>query len=593
MATTDRTRMNTIDLVRQAFLQPLTQCVDRPQDYTPLVRATQDAKFGDYQANFAMPLAKTLKEKPRDVAERIVKSLPSGSDFESVDVAGPGFINVKLSKAFIQWRLTDQWKSPSLGITPIDAKKTVVVDYSSPNVAKPMHVGHLRSTVIGDAITRIYRALGWNVLSDNHLGDWGTQFGMLIYGWRNLRDAAAAQASPIQELARLYKLVNRLGEEDPALARACRDETAKLHEGDPANLALWNEFMPWCLADLAKIYDRLDIHFDLQLGESFYHPLLADVVASLQAKGLAQESDGAICVFFPDPSGKVDDEGKPIPLLPPTIIQKTDGAYTYATSDLACIQYRVEQYKPAIMVYVVDDRQSLHFQQLFSTARQWGYEKVELVHVAFGKITGKDGKPYKTREGGTVGLESLLDEAVERARRVVDENSPELPPEERAEVAEIVGIGAVKYADLSQNRQSDYVFDWDKMISLQGNTATYLQYVFARNRSIFRKGEIDPASLDPSQTEISLEHASERALGLKLIQFGEAVSMSAEDHRPNVITGYLFDLANAYNAFFRDCRVLQAESPALKQSRLILCELTARTIRRGLDLLGIKTVDRM
>ncbi len=585
--------MNTIDLVRQAFAEPLGQLVDQPAEYVQLVRATQDPKFGDYQANFAMPLAKLLKQKPRDVADQVVKTLGKVPDFESVEIAGPGFINIRLSKPFIQWRLTEQWKSPHGGITPIDSARTVVVDYSSPNVAKPMHVGHLRSTVIGDAIARTYRALGWKVLSDNHLGDWGTQFGMLIYGWRNLRDQALAEKSPIEELARLYKLVNRLGEDDAVLARACRDETAKLHEGDAANLALWNQFMPWCLADLAKIYDRLGITFDMQLGESFYHPMLAEVVKSLKLKGLAQESDGAICLFFPDPSGKVDDEGKPIPLLPPTIVQKSDGAFTYATSDLACIKYRVEHFKPTTMVYVVDDRQSLHFQQLFSAAKKWGYEKVELVHVAFGKITSKDGKPYKTREGGTVGLESLLDEAVERARKIVDENSPELPAEERATVAEIVGIGAVKYADLSQNRQSDYVFDWDKMISLQGNTSTYLQYVYARNRSIFRKGEMDPASLDPGQTEILLDHASERTLGLKLIQWGEAVSMSAEDHRPNVVTNYLFDLANAYNGFFRDCRVLQAESEALKRSRLILCELTARTIRQGLEILGIKTVDRM
>ncbi|MBY0587957.1 arginine--tRNA ligase [bacterium] len=585
--------MNTIDLVRQAFVSPLGQLVESPAEYLSLIRATQDAKFGDYQANMAMPLAKTLKRKPRDVADEIVKTLPVGGDFESIDVAGPGFINIKLSKSFLQWRLTEQWKSPTVGITPIDATKTIVVDYSSPNVAKPMHVGHLRSTVIGDAIARTYRALGWRVLSDNHLGDWGTQFGMLIYGWRNLRDETLAQESPIQELARLYKLVNRMGEDDANLARACRDETAKLHEADADNLALWNQFMPWCLADLGKMYDRLGIAFDMQLGESFYQPMLADVVTSLTTKRLAEVSDGAICVFFPDPSGKVDEEGKPIALLPPTIIKKTDGAFTYATSDLACIKYRVEHFKPSVMVYVVDDRQSLHFQQLFSAARKWGFEKVGLVHVAFGKITGKDGKPYKTREGGTVGLESLLDEAVERARRVVDENSPELPESERAHVAEIVGIGAVKYADLSQNRQSDYVFDWDKMISLQGNTATYLQYVYARNRSIFRKGEIDPASLDPGQTEITLDHPSERALAIKLIQFGEAVTMSAEDYRPNVITSYLFDLANAYNGFFRDCRVLKAESEPLRKSRLILCEITARTIRQGLDLLGIKTVDRM
>lgn len=585
--------MNTIDLVRQAFLAPLGPLVEQPAEFVSLVRATQDAKFGDYQANFAMPLAKKLKLKPRDVADQIVKQMPIGTDWEKIDVAGPGFINIRLSTPFIQWRLTEQWKSPTAGITPIDSPRTVIVDYSSPNVAKPMHVGHLRSTVIGDAIARTYRSLGWKVLSDNHLGDWGTQFGMLIYGWRHKRDDSLAQQSPIQELARLYKLVNRLGEEDPAIARACRDETAKLHEGDPENLALWNQFMPWCHQDLAKMYLRLGISFDMQLGESFYQPMLAEVVTSLAAKHLAEPSDGAICVFFPDPSGKVDENGAPVALLPPTIIKKSDGAFTYATSDLACIKYRMEHFKPAVMVYVVDDRQSLHFQQLFSTARKWGYERVELVHVAFGKITGKDGKPYKTREGGTVGLETLLDEAVERARKVVDENSPELPEEERAHVAEMVGIGAVKYADLSQNRQSDYVFDLDKMISLQGNTATYLQYVYARNRSIFRKGEIEPSSLDPGQTEISLDHPSERALAIKLIQFGESVAMSAEDHRPNVITGYLFDLANAYNGFFRDCRVLKAETESLKRSRLILCELTARTIRQGLDLLGIKTVDRM
>lgn len=368
--------MNTIDLVRQAFVEPLGQLVDQPADYVQLVRATQDPKFGDYQANFAMPLAKMLKQKPRDVAEHVTKSLGHVADFDGVDVAGPGFINIRLSKSFIQWRLTEQWKSPHGGITPIDSDKTVVVDYSSPNVAKPMHVGHLRSTVIGDAIARTYRALGWKVLSDNHLGDWGTQFGMLIYGWRNLRDPLLAEKSPIGELARLYKLVNRLGEDDAALARACRDETAKLHEGDAENLALWHQFMPWCLADLAKIYDRLGITFDMQLGESFYHPLLSEVVKSLKAKGLAQESDGAVCVFFPDPSGKVDEEGRPVPLLPPTIIQKSDGAFTYATSDLACIKYRVEKFKPTTMIYVVDDRQSLHFQQLFSAAKKWGYEKV-------------------------------------------------------------------------------------------------------------------------------------------------------------------------------------------------------------------------
>lgn len=585
--------MNTIEFLRRSYVEALRSVTSDPDRFAQLLRPTQDPKFGDYQGNAAMSLAKELGEKPRDVAQRIVDALPLGEDFESVSIAGPGFINIRLSESFLRSELVKRWSDPDDGITPLDPPQSMIVDYSSPNVAKPMHVGHLRSTIIGDAIARIYRALGWTVTADNHLGDWGTQFGMLIYGWRNLRDDEAAKKSPIQELARLYKLVNGLSEQDPTIARACRDETAKLHEGDPENLALWKEFMPWCLADLEKIYERLDIHFDSYQGESFYQPMLAEVVASLKELGIANESEGAICVFFPDPDEKVDKEGNLVPLFPPTIIQKADGAFTYATSDLACIKHRVEHLHPDVIVYVVDDRQSLHFEQIFHTAGRWGFTGAELVHVAFGKITGKDGKPYKTREGGTVGLETLLDEAVERARKVVDENSGDLDEEERANVAEVVGLGAVKYADLSQNRMSDYVFDWDKMISLQGNTATYLQYVYARNRSIFRKGNVLPEELDPSRTEIILTHPSERALGLKLLQFGESVAQAAEDYKPNVVTNYLFELANAYNAFFRDCHVLKAETPELRDSRLILCELTARTIRRGLELLGIRTVERM
>ena len=585
--------MNTIDFLKRAFAESLTAIVPDPDRYAQLVRPTQDPKFGDYQVNAAMSLGKELGEKPQGVAQRIIDALPANDIFESVSIAGPGFINVKLTTEFLRRQLTERWSDPMDGINPLEPASTMIVDYSSPNVAKPMHVGHLRSTIIGDAIARIYRSLKWQVTADNHLGDWGTQFGMLIYGWRNLRDDAAADKSPIHELARLYKLVNGLSESDPVIARACRDETAKLHEGDPENIALWKQFMPWCLADLEKIYQRLDIRFDTYHGESFYQPMLGDVVASLKEQGIATESEGAVCIFFPDPAGKVDKEGNPVPLYPPTIIQKADGAFTYATSDLACVKYRVENLHPDVMVYVVDDRQSLHFQQFFYAAGKWGFTGTELVHVAFGKITSKDGKPYKTREGGTVGLETLLDEAVERARKVVDENSPDLSDAERAHVAEVVGLGAVKYADLSQNRMSDYVFDWDKMISLQGNTATYLQYVYARNRSIFRKGELSPESLDPTRTEIVLDHACERALGLKLLQFGEYVIQAAEDFKPNVVTNYLFELANAYNGFFRDCRVLKAETEALRDSRLILCELTARTIRRGLELLGISVVERM
>jgi arginyl-tRNA synthetase len=585
--------MNTIQSVRRLFAASISRMGVDPAPYLHHVRVAQNPKFGDYQVNCAMPLAKELRAKPRDVAQKLIDGLPSTSEFETIKVEGPGFVNLRLSGAFVRGRLASLWSDPRLGVCPIPAPRTMVIDYSSPNVAKPMHVGHLRSTIIGDALARIHRALGWNVIADNHLGDWGTQFGMLIYGWRNLRDETAAKDRPLQELARLYKTVNALAETNEEIARACRAETARLHAGNPENLALWEKFMPWCLADLETMYRRLDVRFDCQYGESRYQPMLADVVARLKSLGVAEESDGAVCIFFPDPTGAVDDEGKVRSELPPTIIQKSDGAFTYAASDLACIQFRVETFHPDVIVYVVDDRQSLHFQQVFAAARKWGYVDVELRHVAFGKITGKDGRPFKTREGGTIGLETLLDEAVERARRVVDENSPDLSDEERASIAEVVGLGAVKYADLSQNRLSDYVFDWDKMISLQGDTAAYLQYVYARNRSIFRKGGVDPGVLDPSAQELSLDHPSERALAIALLQFGEAVAQAAEEYKPNVLTRWLYDAADAYNGFFRDCRVLQAETDALRRSRLVLCELTARMIRRGLELLGIRVVERM
>lgn len=591
--------INLVDQLRGQFAAALAKLTPKADEYARLVRETQDPKFGDYQANCVMPLRKDLGGNPRQIADQIVAELPDPSIFSSIEVAGPGFINLRLSNDFLAGRLLALLQEDPIKIEASTPPQTMVIDYSSPNVAKPMHVGHLRSTIIGDALARMHRALGWKVFADNHLGDWGTQFGMLIHGWRTLRDESASKADPLKELARLYKVVNKLGEENPIVAEAARAETAKLHESDAENLILWNQFMPWCLADLDKLYQRLDIRFDHQHGESFYHPMLADTVKSLVAEGIAQESEGAICVFFPDPSGKTDEDGKPVMLLPPAIIQKKDGAFTYATSDLACIEYRIEHFKPNVIVYVVDDRQSLHFKQLFETARKWGYDRVALVHVEFGKITDKDGRPYKTREGDVVGLESLLDEAVARARVVVDETGAELPADEqipeaeRQAIAEVVGIGAVKYADLSQNRSSDYVFDWDKMISLTGNTATYLQYVYARTRSIFRKGKVDPAGIAATVATIQLDHPSERALGLSLLRFAESLEQAALDYKPNLLAGYLFELANRYNSFFRDCPVLKAPDDATRNSRLALCELTARVIRTGLNLLGIRTVERM
>ena len=566
--------------------------------YAQLVRPTQDPKFGDYQANCAMPLAKELRTKPRDIAATIVENLPDPGIFaEPPEIAGPGFINMRLSVDFLSESVQRTANDPAIGIEPMTVEgasaPSMVIDYSSPNVAKPMHVGHLRSTIIGDALARLHRALGWTVVADNHLGDWGTQFGMLIYGWRHFRDPQSAEDNPLMELARLYRDVNGRSENDPQLARAVRDETAKLHDGDPDNLALWNRFLPWCRQDLERIYDRLGIRFDRQLGESFYQPMLMETVDRLVESDIANESDGAICVFFPDPSGAVDDEGKPKQRSVPAIIRKGDGAFTYATSDLACIDYRIREFAPDVIVYVVDDRQSLHFQQIFEIVGRWLPQVPTLVHVPFGKITGRDGKPYKTRQGGTVGLEALLDEAVTRARAVVDANSVDLPERERQQIAEVVGIGAVKYADLAQNRISDYIFDFDKMISLQGNTATYLQYVYARNRSIFRRGGLDPDALAQANPQILLKHPSERALALDLLRYAENLEQAAKDFKPNLLTTYLFELANRYNEFFRDCPVLKADSDALRDSRLALCEVTARTIRHGLSLLGIDVVERM
>lgn len=585
--------MNVLQYLQQQVSQSVAALTPRHADYREMVRPANDPKFGDYQINCAMPLQKELGGKPRDIAQKVVDGLPDRDVFSSVEIAGPGFINLRLSDSFLVDQLRKRRTDPRLGLVhPVEVRR-LVIDFSSPNVAKPMHIGHLRSTIIGDALCRIHRALGWTVHSDNHLGDWGTQFGMLIYGWRNLRDEAAAQSDPLGELARLYRLVNQLSETDESIAKAARQETAKLHAGDPDNLALWKQFMPWCVADLDRIYNRLDVRFDHTLGESFYQPMLADTVADLMARGIAEESQGAIVVFFPDPDGKVDKDGNPIPLLPPAIIRKADGAFTYATSDLACLKYRVETFHPDVIAYVVDDRQSDHFRQIFAIARKWGLANVELRHVEFGKITGPDGKPYKTRAGGTVGLSDVLDESVARARRIVEENSAELPSEERRRIAEVVGPGAVKYGDLSQNRSSDYVFDWDKMISLTGNTATYMQYAYTRTRGILRKAGMEADALRELDLPVLIGTPTERSLALGLVRYPEAVAQAAADFKPNILTAYLYDLANRFSAFFRDCPVVQAETEELRRSRLGLCLLTGDTIHAGLHLLGIQTIDRM
>lgn len=655
--------MNTLALIRERFSQALTSLGIEAGELpalTALVVSSQDAKFGDYQANVAMPLGKRLGKPPREIANQLVAALDVAEFCDPPQIAGPGFINL---------RLNDRWLADQLAATVADTERlgvprttsprTIVVDFSSPNVAKPMHVGHIRSTVIGDALYRILKFVGHHAISDNHLGDWGTQFGMIIYGFKHFGDQAALARNTVEELSRLYKLVHSLVEfheartekipaleqrladaerqlallghsgdpkkdakrqrqaegqiaelrseladveskvhaveNDPGLSKLAAThadigqqvllETARLHSGDATNVALWRQFLPACLAEIEVMYRRLGVVFDHTLGESFYQDRLRGVVEDLAKKGLARESDGAICVFL---------EGYEVPM----IVQKQDGAFLYATTDLATIQYRMSEWHPDAMLYVVDHRQSLHFEQLFAVARLWGCENVELQHIAFGTVLGEDGRPFKTRSGKSVVLSGLLDEAVERAFTIVSHNDdarpePQLTEADRRQVAERVGIGAIKYADLAHNRTSDYVFSYEKMLAMTGNTAAYMQYSYARVRSIFAKGGLDPSAIRNPQSEILLHSPQERALAVALLQFAETLDRVVADYRPNLLTAYLFELATRYSDFFENCPVLKAETDELRTSRLLLCDLTARTIKQGLNLLGIEVVERM
>ncbi len=553
-----------------------------------LIRRSTDPKFGDYQANFAMPLGKRLGRPPREVAAEVIERLDIAEFCRPPEIAGPGFINLEVRDDWLIEQLTAAVADQRLGVPKVARPRTYVLDYSAPNVAKPMHVGHIRSTVIGDSLCRVLRFLGHTVVSDNHIGDWGTQFGMIIYGYKHFLDKDAYWRNPVEELARLYRLVRKLSDADehPEIGPAVLGETARLHAGDPENLRLWREFMPICRQEIDRIYRRLNVSFDHTLGESFYNDRLKQIVDGLIEQGIARESDGAICVFL---------KGERVPML----VRKQDGAFLYATTDLATIRYRMETFRPDAILYVVDHRQGMHFKHLFATAALIGYGDVELRHVSFGTVLGDDGRPFKTRSGDTVGLEKLLDEAVSRAADIVAANdaakpdAPELSTEDRRRIAETVGIAALKYADLSHSRTSDYVFSFDKMLAMNGNTATYMQYAYARVQSIFRKGNIDIEAIRNGGAAITLDSPAERALGLELLRFAEALDLAVLDYRPNLLTGYLFDLAGRYSTFFEQCHVLRAESKKLRNSRLLLCDLTARTIRKGLELLGIDVVEKM
>jgi arginyl-tRNA synthetase len=554
-------------------------------DADPEVRPTNDPRFGDYQINGVLPLARRLGDNPRKLAERLLPSLELGGICLAPEIAGPGFINLRLDPAYIARQAGQIALDPRAGISPAERPESVVVDFSSPNVAKRMHVGHLRSTIIGDALVRTLRFLGHSVVGDNHVGDWGTQFGILLWAWERHADEAAFEQDAIGELERLYKLGSEASKADPEVAAACRAELAALQGGDVARLARWNRFVAVSRADAEAIYSRLGVSFDAWHGESFFHDRLAGVVERLQERGLARESEGAIAVFFDEDS----DLGST-----PFLIQKSDGAYLYATTDIATFEYRAATYSPDRIIYVVDVRQSLHFKQLFAVIEAMGNEHVRLEHVGFGMMLAGDGRPFRTRDGATITLDALLTEAEERILPIVAEKWPEASDAEQRAIAAQVGIGAVKYADLSQNLTTDYRFDWDKFLAAEGNTGPYLQYALVRIRSILREYEVRfGAAFVATGAPLLLEADQERELATELLKLGDALDAAARLSRPHIICEYLFGVARRFSPFYAACSILGAPEEALRESRVALSVATARTLEIGLACLNIPPLERM
>jgi arginyl-tRNA synthetase len=657
--------MQLLEQVRNQVEVVLSSHTPNHVEHAKRVSPTRDQTLGDYQANVVFALAKELGVKPDDLAQTLADQLKESAMFETVEVAGKGFINMRLSQAVLREALVTAASDGRCGVSTSDSPKTYVIDFSSPNVAKPMHVGHIRSTVIGDSIARSLRFYGHEVITDNHLGDWGTQFGMIIYGYKHFVDNPGFDLDPVRELSRLYRLVQQIisyqsalvnlpnlqvqvaasektaqeaetsslakpadkslekaaraakrrhealleelsglqskidsvsqnqallqmSQQHPNIEQSALKETALMHAGDEHNLELWRRFMPPCLESIQRIYDLLNVEFNHQLGESFYHDRLAAVVEGLKSKGLAKISEGAMCVFL---------DGFDAPM----IVQKQDGAFLYATTDLATVQYRVETFDPDVILYVVDFRQGEHFQKFFAASKAMDYD-IELRHISFGTVMGQNGKPYKTREGDVFGLESLLFEAIAKAKSVVcDEDrltkaSLQMDSLEQDSVATTVGLGAIKYADLSHNRTSDYIFDLNKMIQLEGNTATYIQYSYARAASILRKIEAEKgiATDDvPSVDSIAIEHLAERTLSLQLLRFEDAIRTSLDDFQPSILADYLFETAKLFASFFDQCPVLRAETETAAATRRLLVNLSRQVLKQGLELLGIGVVERM
>ena len=557
--------------------------------FTPEVR-TAEARHGDFQANGAFAYAKALKVNPREIATRLVAQLPAAvKEAYEVGIAGPGFINFTLKPAaLLAWLNAYSTRDQlATGAASAHHGETWVVDYSAPNTAKQMHVGHLRSAVIGEAISRLWDFCGAKVIRDNHIGDWGTQFGKLIWAYKRQLDDDAFAKDPLEEFERLYKVGNAAATADPAILKEAQQELVKLQSGDPENLGIWKQITATSLSAFQKIYDQLGIRFDHTLGESFYNDKVAQVYQELTAAGLAVESQGALVVFHPEhPRFKEQ----------PFIIRKSDGASNYASSDLATLLYRVEHFHANGVIYVVDSRQRDHFEQLFLTAAEWfkhtGRTLPPTWHVDFGTVLGEDNKPLKTRSGDPIRLKDLLGEAEERAYALVSARSPDFAEEERRAIAAVVGVGSVQYADLSQNRSSDYVFAWEKMISLEGNTAAYLLYAVARIHSLFRKLDLKPGATAAEAGAGPPETPAEIALARRLVKFAEAARLAADSMRPHFLGLYLYELAGEFSAFYNSDKVL-VDDPAVRARRLLLCARTVLTLETGLRLLGLRTLTRM
>ncbi|MGX5862528.1 arginine--tRNA ligase [Enterobacter cloacae] len=557
-----------------------------PADCEPQVRQSAKVQFGDYQANGVMAVAKKLGMPPRQLAEQVLTHLDLTGIASKTEIAGPGFINIFLEPAFLASHVDAALKSDRLGVTQPEPQ-TVVIDYSAPNVAKEMHVGHLRSTIIGDAAVRTLEFLGHKVIRANHVGDWGTQFGMLIAYLEKQQQENAGEMA-LADLEGFYREAKKHYDEDEAFAERARSYVVKLQGGAPYFLEMWRKLVDITMSQNQLTYNRLNVTLtrDDVMGESLYNPMLPGIVADLKAKHLAVESEGATVVFLDEYKNK---EGEPMGV----IIQKKDGGYLYTTTDIACAKYRYETLHADRVLYYIDSRQHQHLMQAWTIVRKAGYvpDCVPLEHHMFGMMLGKDGKPFKTRAGGTVKLSDLLDEALERARRLVAEKNPDMQAEELEKLANAVGIGAVKYADLSKNRTTDYIFDWDNMLAFEGNTAPYMQYAYTRVLSVFRKANIDESVL--ANATVTITEDREAQLAARLLQFEETLSVVARDGTPHVMCAYLYDLAGLFSGFYEHCPILSAENESVRNSRLKLAQLTAKTLKLGLDTLGIETVERM